>query len=990
MKRILFLLFVSMISTCLWAQQSVKGVVLDDTGEPVTGASIVVKGTTNGCATDVDGKFELSVPQGAILQASFLGYKSVEVKATPDKLMTINLKPDEASLDEVIVVGYGQQRRESLTGAMSNIKGEKLKDATTTSVENMLNSKIAGVYVTPGSGQPGSSGQVVIRGQATLSGDTSPLWVVDGVIVGSSPGQLNANDIESMTVLKDAASTAIYGSEGANGVIVVTTKNPQAQKLKLDLSVKMGTSTLDRGNLEMMNGAEFYDYYKSFQNADEVSFPRWSEDLRNSNFDWFDLASRTGFNQDYNLTVSGGSENLQSFFSLGYYGEQGAVKGLDLDRYSFRYKGSLKPLRWLTIKPELSGSLTDTKDRQYSVGAMYSMLPWDSPYDEDGKIVPNYYSGWVNNRGTNYLYDLQWNHSEYKNYEFSGSFNFDIRLTKWLTFSSVNNYRYLAYKTHNYSDPRSSGAEGVNGRISEYRDDVVRRYTNQLLRFHQEFGKHDVSAILAYEFKDYKYTYGQGNGTGFVQGFNELSITSTPEKVAGSSEEWAVQSFFFKGNYVYDNRYMGELSLRRDGASNFGDDSKYGNFFSVSAGWNINREAWFKANWVDNLKLRVAYGSVGNRPSSLYPQYDLYSVGYKYDNVAGALISQVGNKKLTWEKTYTTGIGLDGGFWRNRLYFTFDFYSKKTDNILYRVPVTGLTGVTSIWRNVGKMKNNGIELTVGGDIIRTNDLVWNLTFNIGHNKNELTDLFKQLDDNGNYVTKPVIMSSSIAGAAQQILEIGEPIDTYYMPEWAGVNPDNGAPMWYKDSDTGERVTTSNYSEANYYKVGSASPDVFGGFNTSVTWHNFDLSASFGYSLGGHIYSYFRQEYDSDGAYAGDRNQMKLQDGWSRWTKPDDNATHPVAKYNNQDKGNLMSSRYLEKSDYLKLRSLTLGYNFKLQRFGIQSARVFFNGENLLTFTGYSGVDPELHSADTGTSMGMTGVSVYPSVRKFMFGLNLSF
>lgn len=990
MKRILFLLFVSMISTCLWAQQSVKGVVLDDTGELVTGASIVVKGTTNGCATDVDGKFELSVPQGAILQASFLGYKSVEVKATPDKLMTINLKPDEASLDEVIVVGYGQQRRESLTGAMSNIKGEKLKDATTTSVENMLNSKIAGVYVTPGSGQPGSSGQVVIRGQATLSGDTSPLWVVDGVIVGSSPGQLNANDIESMTVLKDAASTAIYGSEGANGVIVVTTKNPQAQKLKLDLSVKMGTSTLDRGNLEMMNGAEFYDYYKSFQNADEVSFPRWSEDLRNSNFDWFDLASRTGFNQDYNLTVSGGSENLQSFFSLGYYGEQGAVKGFDLDRYSFRYKGSLKPLNWLTIKPELSGSLTDTKDHQYSVGAMYSMLPWDSPYDEDGNIVPNYYSGWVNNRGTNYLYDLQWNHSEYKNYEFSGSLNFDIRLTKWLTFSSVNNYRYLAYKTHDYSDPRSSGAEGVNGRISEYRDDVVRRYTNQLLRFHKEFGKHDVSAILAYEFKDYKYTYGQGNGTGFVQGFNELSITSTPEKVAGSSEEWAVQSFFFKGNYVYDNRYMGELSLRRDGASNFGDDSKYGNFFSVSAGWNINREAWFKANWVDNLKLRVAYGSVGNRPSSLYPQYDLYSVGYKYDNVAGALISQVGNKKLTWEKTYTTGIGLDGGFWRNRLYFTFDFYSKKTDNILYRVPVTGLTGVTSIWRNVGKMKNNGIELTVGGDIIRTNDLVWNLTFNIGHNKNELTDLFKQLDDNGNYVTKPVIMSSSIAGAAQQILEIGEPIDTYYMPEWAGVNPDNGAPMWYKDSDTGERVTTSNYSEANYYKVGSASPDVFGGFNTSVTWHNFDLSASFGYSLGGHIYSYFRQEYDSDGAYAGDRNQMKLQDGWSRWTKPGDNATHPVAKYNNQDKGNLMSSRYLEKSDYLKLRSLTLGYNFKLQRFGIQSARVFFNGENLLTFTGYSGVDPELHSADTGTSMGMTGVSVYPSVRKFMFGLNLSF
>jgi TonB-linked SusC/RagA family outer membrane protein len=990
MQKVFLFFLLLFVSTCLWAQQSIRGVVLDDTGEPVVGASIVVKGTSTGCATDVDGTFELNVPDNAVLQVSFLGYQTVEVRATGQQPITINLKPDEALLDEVIVVGYGQQRRESLTGAMANIKSDKLKDVTTTSVENMLNSKIAGVFVTPGSGKPGSEGQVVIRGQATLSGDTSPLWVVDGVIVGASPGQLNANDIESMTVLKDAASTAIYGSEGANGVIVVTTKIPPAQKMRLDLSVKMGVASLNRGNLKMMDGAEFYDYYRNFQNVDEVSFPRWNEELRNSNFDWYKLASRTGFNQDYNFTVSGGNDKMRNYFSLGYYGEDGAVKGLGLDRYSFRYKGSLKPLGWLTIKPEISGSLTDTDDRQYSVGAMYSMLPWDSPYDEEGNLVPNYYSGWVNNRGTNYMYDLQWNHSEYKNYEFSGSFNFDIRLTAWLTFSSVNNYRFLASKTHSYGDPRSSGAEGVSGRISESRDDVTRRYTNQLLRFHKEFGHHDVSAILAYEFKDYKYTFSQANGTGFVQSFNELNITSKPEKVDGYTQEWAVQSFFFKGNYVYDNRYMAELSLRRDGASNFGDDSKYGNFFSLSAGWNINRESWFKVDWVDNLKLRAAYGSVGNRPSSLYPQYDLYSVGYSYYNKAGALISQVGNRKLTWEKTYTAGAGIDAGFWKNRLYFTLDVYSKRTDNILYRVPVTGLTGVTSVWRNVGKMKNTGVELTVGGDIIRSNQLVWNLTFNIGHNKNKLTDLYKQLDDNGNYVTKPVIMSSSIAGAAQQILEIGEPVDTYYMPEWAGVNPDNGAPTWYKDAADGGRETTSNYSEAKYYKVGKASPDVFGGFNTTLTWRNFDLSAAFGYSYGGKIYSYFRQEFDSDGAYAGDRNQMKLKSGWSRWQKPGDHATHPVAKYYNQDKGNLMSSRYLEKSDFLKLRSLTLGYNFKLQQYGVQTVRVFFNGENLLTFTGYSGVDPELHHSDSGTAMGMTGVDVYPSVRKFMFGLNLTF
>lgn len=965
----------------------IHGTVKDDTGEPLVGATIRQVGTQNATVTDVNGNFTLNAPVGSKLQVSYIG--SEDQTFTAKENMQIVMTNTSTALNEVIVVGYGTQRKESLTGALSNIKAEKLKDVTTTSVENMLNSKIAGVYVQPGSGQPGQRGKVVIRGQATLSGDTSPLWVIDGVIVGSTPGQLNPDDIESLTVLKDAASTAIYGSEGANGVIVVTTRNPKAQPLKVNVAVKLGASTLDRGKLRMMDGAELYDYYKSFANVDQVSFPRWNEDLRNDNFDWYNLAKRTGFNQDYNLSVTGGSDQIQNFFSAGYYGETGAVKGYSIKKYTFRYKGTLKPAKWLEIKPDINGSMRDTDDRQYSVGAMYSMFPWDSPYDEDGNLVPNYYSGWVNNKATNYLYDLQWNKSTYKNYEFSGSLNFDIHFTPWLTFSSVNNFRYYATKDHSYEDARSSSAEGVSGRVTEWRDDTQRRYTNQLLRFNKTFGDHQVSALLAYEFKDYKYSFEDGYGTGILSGFNELSVTSKPERLKGYTQEWAVQSYFFKGNYVYADRYMAEVSLRRDGASNFGDNQKYGNFFSFSAGWNINRESWFKADWVDNLKLRAAYGSVGNRPSALYPQYDLYSVGYTYNEQSGALISQVGNKDLTWEKTYTAGVGVDGSFWKNRLFFTIDLYSKKTDNILYQVPVTGLTGVTRIWRNVGKMKNTGFELTLGGDIIRQKDLTWNLTLNIGHNKNKLTDLYKQLDDNGNYVVKPVIISSAIAGAAQQILEIGEPIDTYYMPEWAGVNPDDGSPMWYTNDENGNKVTTSKYAEAKYYKVGHASPDVFGGFTTMLTWRNFDLNASFGYSLGGQTYSYFRQEYDSDGAYAGDRNQMKLKDGWTRWQKPGDHATHPVAKYNNQDKGNLMSSRYLEDNDFLKLRSLTLGYNFKLPQLGLDNVRVYFSGENLFTITGYSGVDPELHNSDTGSTMGMAGTSIYPSVRKYMFGLNVT-
>ena len=974
----------------------IKGTIVDSkTGEPVIGASVKVKGTKLAAVTDLNGEFELNTHANATLQISYVGFKETEVKASNG--MKISLEEDTESLEEVVVVGYGTQKKESLTGAMANIKGEKLKDITSATVENMLNGKVSGVYVAPGSGRPGSTGAIIIRGQTSINGATAPLWVVDGVIVGNSAGDLNPDDIETMTVLKDAASTAIYGSEGANGVVVVTTKQAKHEKMSISLSAKAGLSTLNRGNLEMMDGAEFYDYYKSFQNVESVNFPRWNEDLRNSNFDWFKLAKKTGSTQDYNLTLNGGSQNIQSMFTLGYFKEEGAVKGYDMNRYSTRIKVVYKPYEWLTIKPNISGSRTNDKDKQYSVGAMYSMMPWDSPYDEDGNLVPNYYSGWVNSKATNYLNDLAaGDYSTSTTYDLSGGLDFDIQIAPWLTFSSVNNYSYYNSQTHGYYDPKSSSGEGVNGRTTEYNYVSTRRYTNQLLRFKKSWGKHNVNALLAYEFNDYEMKYTDVYATGFISGFEDFMTAAKPEMANGYRTAWAKQSYFTQWRYDYDSRYYGELSLRRDGRSNFGSNNRYGNFFSVSGAWNINNESWFKADWVDQLKLRAAFGSVGNVPTSLYPSYSLYSVGATYNENPGALISQIGNKDLTWEKTYTTGVGVDASFWQNRLHATLDYYIKNTSNILYQVPVTGLVGVTSIWKNIGKMRNTGIELTVGGDIIRTKDLTWNVTANISHNSNELRDLYKQRDANGNYVVKPVLISdgTSIAGTAQRILEIGEPVDTYYMKEWAGVNPEDGKPQWYMDDANGNKVVTDSYSKASYYKCGKASPDVYGSFSTSLFYKNFDLQANFGYSLGGQIYSYYRQEFDSDGAYAGDRNQMKLQKGWSRWEKPGDIATHPRAMYNNQDKGNLASSRYLESSDYLKLRSLTLGYNFDLKKYGIQTLRLSISGENLFTITDYSGVDPELPAGtnDKGvlsvTNTG--GTSVYPAVRKFMLGVNLTF
>ena len=968
----------------------VRGRIVDAaTGEPIIGASIHVKGNKRiGAVSDMQGGYTLSAAPGVTLVISYIGYETLEVRAT-EKEQVIQLTENSKTLSELVVVGYTTQRKESLTGAMISLKDTKLKDMTTPSVSNLLNGKAPGVYVAPGSGQPGSSAAVVIRGQATLNGNTRPLWVIDGVIVGDDPGQLNPQDIEGLTILKDAASTAIYGSAGANGVVVVTTKSSRSGKLRVSASVRAGLSRLNNGNLRMMNGAELYDYFASTGNASTIPFPRWKPALRNDNFDWWALATRTGISQDYNLTIQGGSETMNSLFSLGYYDEKGAVKGFDYKRYNFRLKTAYKPLDWLTIRPMISGAMQTSDDREYSVSAMYSMLPWDSPYDADGKPVPHQYSGWVNSNSTNYIRDLQWNHAEGRNYEFMGNLDFDARITPWLTFSSVNNYKYVHSTSHGYQDPRSSGGESVQGRITEYHGQVARRYTNQKLLTSNSWGLHNLNGLLAYEFNDYWGKSTDVYGTGFVPGFEVLDITAKPERAKGGIAEWAVQSVFANARYSYDNRYLVEGSIRRDGASNLGSRAKYGTLFSISGGWNIHRESWFGVKAFDQLKLRASYGSAGNRPSALYPQYDLYSIASNYNGQPGMLISQIGNRDLTWERTYTAGIGLDASLWENRLRLTLDLYSKKTDNILYNVPVTSLTGVTHVYRNIGKMDNRGIEVAIGGDLIRTKDITWSLDLNIGHNANKLTDIFRQYDPSGQYIAKPVIIGdgSGIAGSATRILEIGSPIDTYYMPQWAGVDPEDGRPLWYKEGADGKKVTTKNYAEAKYYKLGSAAPKVFGGITTSLRWREFDLSATFGYALGGQIYNYSRQELDSDLAYT-DRNQMALQKGWSRWQKKGDIATHPRALYNNKDNGNKASSRYLENNSFFKLRTLTFGYNLSLPQLKIQTLRIYLNAENLLTFTKYSGVDPELPASD-GSVMGTTGISVYPPVRRFVLGFNLS-
>ncbi|MBB4803144.1 TonB-linked SusC/RagA family outer membrane protein [Flavobacterium nitrogenifigens] len=964
-------------------QKVVKGQVVDEKGTPIPGVNVVIKGSKTGVQTDIDGSFAIEVPSSStILVFSFLGMQEQEVAAGNSSLK-ITMKESGQQMDEVVVVGYSKVKKESLTGSLQTLDNKKIVDVTTPAVENMLAGKATGVFVNTGGGQPGSVGKIIIRGRTTVNGSTDPLWVIDGVIVGNSSGNMNPADIETLTVLKDAASTAVYGSQGANGVIVVTTKSGKKGKSTINFSARTAMTTINNGNFDIMNGAELYDLYDSFANKEDFqNVWWWTPELRNKNYDWWDNGSKTGIANDYNLSISGGGDNFKSYVSLGYYDETGAIKGYDYKKYNGLMKFEYKANNWLTIRPQINLTKETTFDQQHSVGALYGNMPWDSPYLEDGTLVGNAPNPtWVNTTGSNYLYDLQWNYGESESYTVRANMDFDIKLTSWLTFASVNNYIFGSYTSTYYSDPRSSSGEAVKGRIEDYFSNYNRVYSNQLLRFNKTFDKHSFNAVAGYEWNEYNSKYSNGIATGIPPGIIVADAAAVPEKVGGGRAQWAVQSLLSNINYSYDDRYLAQVSFRRDGASNFGKNAQYGNFFSVSGGWNIHKESFFHADFIHNLKLKASYGSVGNRPNSLYPHLPLYSFSQSYNENPGALISQLANADLSWEKTYTGDIGLDIGLF-NRVNITLDYYNKNTSDLLYRVPLPGVIGVTSIWRNVGAVNNRGFEASINVDIIKNDNLKWSIDANIGTNKNKVTSLY------GGKTQIIVGDGSGIAGSASKLLTPGMDVDSWYLTEWAGVDPENGRPQWITTDASGARVKTYNYADAskNQKVIGAYTPDFFGGFSTNLNYKKFDFAAIFSYSVGGEIYNYARAEFDSDGAYT-DRNQMNLHSGWSRWEKPGDIATHPQAIYNNPSNSNKASSRFLETGTYLKMRSVTLGYNMPIESLYISNLRLYIAGENLFTITHYSGVDPEIPPINGAISGVAT--QVYPSTRKVVLGLNLT-
>lgn len=973
MKKHLFflllpLLFLTTIATA--QKKSITGKVLDESGLPIVGATIVVKGTTTGVSTDFDGNFEIKAEAGAILRIASLGFSEKEVMVTNENNMTITLNENLNELNEVVVVAYGTQKKETVTSSLVSVDAGELKDITTPEVSSMLQGKAAGVQVAASGGSPGSTPTILIRGMASLNGNVTPLWVVDGVIQHGVP-IINPSDVDNISVLKDASATALYGSRGANGVIVVTTKRAKSgSKPQIQVSSKVAVNQFNSGNFKVMDSQQLYDYHTQFANSQ----PWFTEDLLQRNTDWIKGGTKNAFVREFNTTFTAATDKLNFFLNLGMYSEEGTVRGNELDRYTFRTNIDYKISKKLTIKPKLSFSF-DTRDKiaEAPLYELYLNLPWDVPFNSNGTPVNAQESqDWIGRDRRNYFFDQQWNYSDSNIFNMSANFDFEFEILPYLSYVSTNNFTLYKGRSKSYTDPRSNSGKANGGSLSEFSSNRLTRLTTQMLKYENTFNEiHTVSAVGGYEYNDYEYDDFGATGNGIIPGGEILDVASETGSVSGSKNEYALQSYFLAADYDYDNKYFAKVSVRRDGASNFGLNSKYGNFFSIGAGWNVHKEDFFKNNIVNKLKLRASYGSVGNRPSSLYPYQGTYRVNTQYIGIPGAILNQFGNADLGWEKSYEANFALDTRIF-DRVDLTLEYYNKDTSDLLYFVSLPDITGYQGFWENVGGLKNTGFEAVVSADIIKNENVTFNAGFNIGVNKNKITSLYQGQDQ------IPV---------GTKIFKVGEDANTWYIRKWLGVNPDNGQPLWEAvNPTTGEKTETSNWNEATLQPLGTSTPDFIGGFNTSFTYKNFSITSNFTFSQGGTIYNASRELFDSDGFYS-TFNQMVLPEGWTRWENPGDIATHPQPIQGGNNNSNKRSSRYLEDASYLRLNNVTISYNLPnnvLEKIGMKAVNLYVSGDNLVTWTKFSGVDPSVGGLGGNVSLG------YPIPRRYVLGLNVTF
>ena len=1023
MKRILFFSLLSLLTTVAFAQNTVTGSVKDAvTGDPLMGVGVIVS-TGGGAVTDMDGNYSVNAGENATLTFNLLGYADVQEPVNGRARIDVVMKEDVNFLDEVVVMGYTTQKKNELSSSVVSLKSEEILDNSTPDLGNMLQGKAAGVVVMNSSGMPGEGATIRIRGTGSITASSGPLYVVDGI----AGGTFNPNDIETVTILKDASATALYGASASGGVIVVTTKSAKDRsRTEVNFKASAGVKQALSGRYRPMGSRELYETQRMMMSKSVFDKQR-PESLLGQDFDWYGNIFKKAVVQDYYASVAGVTGRVNYFASIDHYDEQGSLIGTGYDRNSARLNLSIPLDETATINFRLgysnshSTSYTDWKD----IATAYNGMPWDNPYDADGNpyaIGMTEAAGtvWYGKEQYNPFHSLQYNDSQSWGEDLVADVQLIWNITDWLTFTSNNRLGSSDWNSRNYLDARTNTSVKNKGSISQ---DSGRGWSvglTEMLKFHKNVNNHAVSAIVGYEI-GWGYTESMGaSGMDMPVGMQALSsVGTTGMGVWGSDYHYAAWAALAQAQYSYKEKYVATASIRYDRTYKFAPKTRGGFFPGVSAAWIISKEPWMKDVQAFNLlKLRAGYGVTGNSDITAFLYQDSFATSNTYNDKVVALAERMPNDRLGWESAHMATIGLDMRL-IDRINVTLDVYSTDNKNLLLDVPQAPSTGFTKYTANVGTVNNKGIEIAVDADIIKTKDWRWNLGANIGMNRNTVK-----------YLPNGAFRRGFGTPLVEQIVSEGRDIYTWYMPEWAGVDPETGDPLWWvyeKETNadgatlyyvldergnptsektteattypvyTGNRETTNMYAKADYRMVGSATPKFTGGMSTSLTWKNWSLGANLHFVYGNKIYNRERNTIDSDGSYI-DYNMMSIENGlgWVRWDPEDESthaiATHPRPKQNGNKKSNSVSSRYLEDGSFLRLQNITLAYNINKPIFNgvVKGGRIYFTADNVLTFTKFSGADPEVNLEGTSWSLAGMYSDNYPVPRSFVFGIDLKF
>lgn len=963
----------------------VSGRVSDaKTGLPLPGVNIRVKGTLLGTATDAEGFYRINVPDpDAILEFSFIGYIRQEVSLNGKTVLDVQLNEDTRQLNEVVVMGYSEKSLTEISSSVAVLDSDELLDVTAANVATMLQGKVSGVQIVNNSGSPGAAPEIRIRGTGSISASASPLYVVDGII----GGDFNPNDVETITVLKDAGATGLYGSRAAGGVIIVTTKKGQADRMSVNLKSSTGYRQISNGNFELMNSEELYEMQRGLFSPSTLPLIRPLK-LKETDFDWIGEAFQPGMIQDHYVSVSGKSDKLSYYFGANLYDEAGTFLNTDFRRYSFRSNLKYDLSDRVSLTTNVNISKSDNTTYQYnSLYDAYLYLPWDNPYDAEGnpRFIDATTSNWYSRDKRNFIHSSSYNSDTGKGMAVNGDLILNARITNHLSFSSSNRLAIGTGWFQSLVDPRVREGMSMGGSLYNSNDYSSYAITSNMLKYKREFGEHSFSALAGAEAESNYYEFMAATGQGIPVGLSVLDAASVPFDVTGTRTESTFNSGFTQLNYNYRSTYFLTLSYRIDGSSKFGEDNRWGSFPSVAASWLLSEEDFLKnADRIDFLKVRASYGITGNANIGDFQHLAKYAFTTQYASLPAGFPQNLPNPELGWEKAHTFNVGFDVDFLQ-RFKFAADLYDIQNKDLLLNVPLSPSSGFEFQTRNSGTVQNRGVEMQLTSTVVNRGDWLWNTTLNFSLNRNKVISLADDIDE-------------IITGVeAKQIIQAGQDIYTWYMPKWVGVDPANGDPLWEKilyDENGQEigREATNNYNEAQFQEVGTATPKFMGGLISNLSFKGFTLNMAFHYVYGNQIYHRSRQFFDNDGAYIS-YNTMRLQDGWSRWENEGDEATHPLAVANGNKLSNNVSSRYIEDGSYIRLRNIQLSYQLPasfVNRLGLGSARVFISGDNLLTLTNYSGMDPEVTIVGDAWTRPGTGDFKYPLSKQVIFGIDVNF